>query len=186
MSFSAALIVGGRSSRMGTDKAFLDWKGRPLWRHQMETLRATGADEIFVCARKGQLFPDEKVLVDPAPGLGPLAGLARALEGSKGPLVLVLAVDLPVMTEGFLRGRLLAAADDTGAVPWVDGFYEPLAAVYPKRLSEEVQRRLLGVDRSLQSLCGWAEAAGIVQRIAVTDAERALFRNLNSPEDLAG
>jgi molybdopterin-guanine dinucleotide biosynthesis protein A len=152
----------------------------------METLRATGAGEAFVCARKGQLFQDETVLTDRKSGLGPLAGLARALEGSKGPLVLVLAVDLPGLTAEFLRNRILAATDgNSGAVPWIQGFYEPLAAVYPKRLLEEVQRRLKETDRSLQTLCRWAEAAGMVQRIDVTGLERALFRNLNSPEDLA-
>ena len=125
--------------------------------------------------------------MDPVPGLGPLAGLERALDGSLQPMVLVLAVDLPAMTPAFLGERLLAEADgDVGAVPWLNGFYEPLVAVYPRRLLGRIREQLQRADRSLQTLCRRAEEAGFLRRIAVAAEERGLFRNLNSPGDLAG
>jgi molybdenum cofactor guanylyltransferase len=171
--------------RMGADKAFLDWLGRPLWRHQIDTLRRCGGEELFVCGREGQVFPGEKVLLDRVAEQGPLAGLARALEVSNQPQVLVLAVDLPEMTAAFLRERVLAAANDgIGAVPWLDRFHEPLAAVYPRRMLGLVQEQLGEADRSLRTLCRRGEAAGFLRRIEVAAEERVLFRNLNSPEDL--
>ena len=55
--FAAALIAGGRSRRMGTDKAFLDWHGRPLWEHQLEKLRALEPMRLLLSCREGQEFP---------------------------------------------------------------------------------------------------------------------------------
>ena len=184
MNFSAALIAGGRSTRMGTDKAQLDWQGQPLWRHQWVTLQRCGAEVTVVCARKGQEFPGVRVLLDETEDLGPLSGLLRALETSAQPLVLVLAADLPQMTATFLRGRLLASVrDEIGVVPRLEGFYEPLAAIYPVRMAEEVRRRLQAEDRSLQSLCRWAEQNGLIRSVEVAPSERGLFRNLNRPQD---
>lgn len=183
--FSAALIAGGQSTRMGADKAFLDWRGRPLWRHQVDTLRRCGGEELFVCGREGQAFPGETLLLDRVAERGPLSGLARALEESSQSLVLVLAVDLPEMTAAFLQERVLAAAgEDSGAVPLVDGFHEPLAAVYPRRMLGMVLEQLERADRSLRTLCRRAEAAGLLHRIEVAAEGRALFRNLNSRGDL--
>lgn len=185
MNFSAALIAGGRSQRMGSDKAFLDWHGLPLWRHQWATLQALGGDDGFVCGRPGQGFAGVPVYSDKVEGLGPLGGLVRALEQARHGRVVVLAVDLPAMTSDFLRDRLLASAtDEIGAIGRLDGFYEPLAAVYPTVLREMAAAQLASGDRSLQTFCRMAEEAGRLRRVEVTERERPLFRNLNVPADL--
>ncbi len=103
--FTAALIAGGRSSRMGSDKAFLDWHGRPLWEVQLARLREVGATELLVCGRKEQRFSGEdfRQVHDPVEGLGPLSGLANALRAATHDTVLVLAVDMPFVTVELLR-----------------------------------------------------------------------------------
>lgn len=187
MNFTGAILVGGRSTRMGADKAFLPWDGQPLWERQRATLVASGATEILLCGRAEQLFPatGPRVVADRVPGLGPLAGLAGALREAAHGLVLVLAVDLPEMRADFLRGRLLAAAGpEEGVVPERDGFFEPLAAVYPRRALALAEASATSGDRSLRTFCRKAVAAGWLRPIKVEDGERAFFRNCNRPEDL--
>src|SRR5262245_34582834 len=87
------ILAGGKSTRMGRDKALLDWHGRTLLAHMVGLLE-TAADEVHVVGR----YP----LLDRAPSRGPLSGIARALEFSSTEANLVLAVDLPYLTKDFL------------------------------------------------------------------------------------
>lgn len=187
---SAVLLAGGRSSRMGRDKAeILLPDGRPLWRRQLEdVLRPLGPAEIFFSgpARAG-LPADVRVLPDETPGLGPLSGFAAALGAANTPLVIVLAVDLPIMTAAFFRERLLPACAPEGGVGAVgvgaDGFFEPLAAVYPRSAHGWAAERLRGADRSLQGFVRAAIAAGRVVPVALMAADAGRFANWNRPGD---
>jgi molybdopterin-guanine dinucleotide biosynthesis protein A len=108
--FAALLLAGGRSSRMGSPKALLDWCGRPLWRHQAETLDALAPDERFISLPPG-LAVDCGIwtpVVDRVPDLGPLGGIEAALRAMRSDWLVVLAIDLPAMTTDYLRARLAA------------------------------------------------------------------------------
>ncbi|MEQ1854155.1 MAG: molybdenum cofactor guanylyltransferase, partial [Chthoniobacteraceae bacterium] len=108
MAHSAVLLAGGRSSRMGRDKPGLIFDGKPLWRHQLATLRATQPAELFISGAADGCYADAgiPVIPDDAPGLGPLGGIATALRRCTGEPLLVLAVDMPMMTPDFLRSLL--------------------------------------------------------------------------------
>ena len=56
--FDAALIAGGRSTRFGSDKAFLDWKGKPLFAQQLRKLAALGPDRLWLSTNAEQPFPE--------------------------------------------------------------------------------------------------------------------------------
>lgn len=192
--FTAALIAGGRSSRMGRDKAFLDWQGRPLWEVQLAKLRAAGAAELLVCGRHEQGFAGEgfRFVPDDVEDLGPLAGLVNALKAASHEHVLVLAVDMPFITVELLvelrshrREEAEPSAKVQGIIPVRAGRFEPLAAIYPRSALALAEARLTGTDRSLQGFCRAAEAAGLVQRWNVTEEWSEEFRNVNSPFDLA-
>ena len=94
--FCGALLCGGRSSRMGRDKAFLEVDRQPLWRLQLAKLRAV-CGKVVVCGSTSQrrFFEPEGVRfeADAAADLGPLSGIARALEAAQATHALVLAVD---------------------------------------------------------------------------------------------
>src|SRR6478672_3356741 len=102
--FAAALISGGRSSRMGRDKAFLDWHGGPLWECQFDKLaRLTPALLLISCREDQKIASDRaEVLHDPPGNQGPLPALARCLERAQMPL-LALAVDMPHVTVSLLQ-----------------------------------------------------------------------------------
>ena len=55
--FAAVLLAGGRSTRMGTNKALLDYQGMPIWRFQMDKLIQLGPDQLFFSVQSGMEFP---------------------------------------------------------------------------------------------------------------------------------
>ena len=121
-------------------------------------------------------------LEDAQVGLGPLGGIAAALRAMRSPRLVVLAVDLPRMSADFLRGLLAA---ERGVVPQTDdGFFEPLAAIYPHTALADAEEHLRGSDRSLQTFVRRLLASAQVSARPVLAAEAPLFVNWNHPEDV--
>lgn len=186
MNFSAVILAGGKSSRMGRDKAFLEIGGRKLLDCQIDTLVAAGAEEIFISGRAGVDYAAFgcRVLADEFPGVGPLAGIHAALKISRRPLTLVLAVDLPEMNALFLRSLLMASSPGRGVVPRVGGRVEPLAAVYPHAALPIIERQMAHGDHAAQSFAAACVQAGLAAYEDIDGEFTRLFKNLNSPDDL--
>ena len=134
---AGVVLAGGRSSRMGTPKAALEWHGSTLlWRTVAILARATGGPVVVVRA-PGQalppLPPGTEVVADPREGLGPVQGLAAGLAALAGrvELAFVSATDMPFLHPAFVRRVLAAVADgaDVG-LPVARGYPQPLAAAY--------------------------------------------------------
>ena len=185
---NGALLCGGRSSRMGRDKALLEVHGQPLWRLQWSKLRAIFG-EVVVCGRASQRaeFEAEQVrfAADTEVDLGPLSGIARALETAQASHVLVLAVDLPRMSERYLLRLWEAAGASCGAVPERAGTFEGLCAVYPVGMLPLVLGGLSGPERSLQSLVRLGLEKRLLRSVPVADPDLDLFENWNAPGDVA-
>ena len=185
--FAAVLLAGGKSRRMGRDKALLTLPdGHTLWEHQRETLGALEPAEWFVSGSWREGFPlDLPWLADEVPERGPLAGIAAALQKMSSPRLVVLAVDLPAMTTAFLRA-LMRNGGDAGVVPQrPDGFFEPLAAVYPKSAAESAAKNLRRENLALQPFVRALVVDGLAKAHPITATEAGLFANWNSPDDLA-
>ncbi len=183
--FAAVLLAGGQSRRMGQDKALLTLPdGRRLWERQLAVLRELEPAELFLSGPPRTGFPDDvALLADDAPDGGPLAGIAVALKTMRSPRLVVLAVDLPAMTTGFLRG-LLAGETAAGVVPQMaDGFFEPLAAVYPREALLIAEVRLRDADRSLQTFVRALIEGSLVVARPVAEEDASLFTNWNRPQD---
>lgn len=185
--FDAALLAGGRSSRFGRDKAFLDWRGHPLYVAQLRKLASLGPDHLWLSTRPEQPFPEilEGVtrVIDEVPDLGPLGGLRTILAASEAPWVLVLAVDLPKMEASYLSHLI---AREGGLVPRTDHGWEPLAALYPRAGMLELVDEFLAADRRrLQDLLDEAARRGLIGEVPVAERELAFFANLNTADDLA-
>ncbi len=94
------VLAGGQSSRMGRDKAMLDWQGRPLIERQMAALDEAGCERVLVSGSR----QDHDAIPDAVPGKGPvggLAGMARAITGEAQ--LLVIPVDMPRLDAALLR-----------------------------------------------------------------------------------
>ncbi|MCB1089029.1 MAG: formate dehydrogenase accessory sulfurtransferase FdhD, partial [Verrucomicrobiae bacterium] len=175
---------------MGSDKAFLDWNGRPLYVTQLEKLHSIATPgRLLLSARRGQAFPDyltDVTLVwDTSDDLGPIGALRDCLKRlTPDENLLFLAVDLPRMSESFLdRLRHLANETGSGIVPKVENRWEPLAAIYPHAILPLVDDQIERGELSLQRLCDRAEAEGWIAACPVPANEIANFANVNTREE---
>jgi molybdenum cofactor guanylyltransferase len=154
MSVAAGIVLaGGRSSRMGTPKAALEWHGSTLLRRTVGVVaRATGGPVVVVRA-PGQALPGLPATVevadDPREGLGPVQGLAAGLAAvaDRAEAAFVCSTDLPFLHPAFVRRVLRAVADgaDVG-LPVARGYPQPLAAAYRTALAP-VAGRLVAEQR---------------------------------------
>ena len=87
------------------------------------------------------------------------------------------------MTAAYLESLVAQTTDTCGAVPVIDGLFQPLTAIYPRSSLPTVTRPLAEPDKSLQRLLRELVADGTMKRVSVPGAELPLFRNLNSPRD---
>jgi molybdopterin-guanine dinucleotide biosynthesis protein A len=188
MNLSAVILAGGESRRMGRDKAWIESDGQPLIVLALDKVRQLGVSEVFISGRADVDYSALKipVLFDAKPGCGPLGGIESALHICAAPLLLVLAVDMPHMTAGFLRTLAGCCDPLTGVVPERAGRLEPLAAIYPKRC-----HALAGdlIAKSQLAVRDFVEACArdhMVKIHPVSAAEENYFSNWNSPADVVG
>src|SRR5215216_7145685 len=151
MTFSAVLLAGGQSRRMGADKATFLFRGDPLWQVQLETLRRLRPAEIFLSARTDPSWrpADVQLIEDVPPSRGPLSGIAASLVKIRTAHLLALEIDMPFMTENYLRTLCDAITLGRGVVPKINNRAEPLAAVYPREAEIDFRTALAGSDFSL-------------------------------------
>jgi molybdopterin-guanine dinucleotide biosynthesis protein A len=186
MNFSAVILAGGRSSRMGRDKAWLEIGGQPLLVRQIQVARELGAAEVFISGRMDADYAALgcRVLRDKFAGAGPLAGIERALDAATLPLLLVLAVDLPRIRLEFLRGLAAGCAGTLGAIPRVNGAIEPLAAFYPKNAHSPAEALLGNGRNSASAFAAECVRSGLARFVELPAVEARHFVNWNTPADL--
>ena len=147
------VLAGGRSSRMGTPKACLDWHGSTLLYRTVALLRRTVAGPVVVVVGADDLASPllpalpagVTVVQDPTPGLGPLQGIAgvsspSAPQRASPPMSpFVCATDMPFLHPAFVRAVLAALTDPADvALPVARGHRQPLAAAYRVGLAGSV------------------------------------------------
>lgn len=181
----AYVLAGGKSTRMGRDKAFLELGGKALVRRALALARAV-AKEVKIVGDPGKFGEYGPVVPDIYPERGPLGGIHAALAESASELNLMLGVDLPFLEAGFLQ-LLVSAAKDSPAlvtVPRVDGYYQPLSAVYRKGFSVLAEEALEGNRNKVDALFPHIPLRVVNdEEIARNGFSPAMFRNVNTPED---
>jgi molybdenum cofactor guanylyltransferase len=182
---TAFILAGGKSARMGSDKAFLELGGRSLLTRALDLARAATPDVKIVgdpekFAAFGTAIPDFY------PARGPLGAIHAALSISTTDSSLILAVDLPFVEESLLH-YLISEAQSSEAVvtvPSAGGHFQPLCAVYRKSFLPTAERALAEGRNKLDALFSEVPVRVISEeelKAAGFDAE--IFRNLNTPED---
>jgi molybdopterin-guanine dinucleotide biosynthesis protein A len=186
MNHSAVILAGGRSSRMGKDKAWMEIGGRTLLERQIEIAHETGAAEVFISGRPDVDYSNfaYQVLHDNFPDAGPLAGIEQALATAKSPRVLVLAVDLPEISASLLHTLAVSNQKQLGAIPRVNGKIEPLAAFYPKEAQPLATELLRSKENSVINFAARCVREGIAAFCDLPANQASYFTNWNSPSDL--
>jgi molybdopterin-guanine dinucleotide biosynthesis protein A len=190
LNFSGVVLAGGRSTRMGVDKALLRVGEESLLERQLGCLRAAGAGEVLISGRRDTDYSGlgARVVYDAQPDSGPLAGVAAALAASSCPVVLVLAIDMPAMVPAMLRKIVSRCTEGLGCVPKYDQApgrprFEPLAAVYPRAASLLAEHQLAEARWSMHAFVQAAIGEGLVRALPLEEMEFGYFANWNEPSD---
>ena len=181
------VLAGGKSSRMGTDKATISLQGHTLLERALEILwqicgnvAILGKPELF--GSLGTVYPDI------FPDCGPLGGIHVALTNSQTKFNLIIAVDTPFLSPQFLSymAERAVASDSTVTTPEINGYVQPLCSVYSHDF-------LLIAHQALQS--GNYKIAPLFPKdntLVIKEPELRqfaftpdMFENLNTPDDLA-
>ena len=182
---SAALLLGGASTRMGRDKAWLELRGEPAATRLATLLASLFEDVLLVGGDPPAQAPGRRVpdLAGPACAL---RGVASALAAAREERVLVLATDLMAMTPDLLLA-LAAYPEADAVVPRTAGFAHPLCALYRRAPTlAAAQHCLASESLALKSLLArldvrWFEG----DDLAAIDPEGAALGNINTPDDYA-
>ncbi|MCH8922494.1 MAG: molybdenum cofactor guanylyltransferase, partial [Planctomycetes bacterium] len=189
MTHAGIILCGGRSTRMGRDKATLPF-GPELMLQRVVRLLGEAVERIVIVAAPGQELPpllDEvKVVHDQREGRGPLEGLAaglRALTG-KSDAAFVTSCDVPLLEPAFVRRMFELLGEHQIVVPKDEKYHHPLAAVYRADVLPHVEQ-LLAADRMRPFfLFEMSDTLEIdAEQMRAVDAELGSLRNINRPED---
>jgi len=175
------VLAGGRSSRMGRDKALLRHLGVPLVvRAAAAVASAVGSvtilgDPAFYGRFGWPVLPDEQ------PDLGPIGGLRTALEHTKAEWNLLVACDMPELSADLLREliRRTHRCRSLCIAPLTEAGFEPLCAVYRRTALHEVRKAIADGRLKMRDLLRSLDAA------PVAGVDPARFRNINTPAEWA-
>lgn len=180
-SVTVQVMLGGRSTRMGRDKALVELGGKTLLARAVDTWQSYGAGlqlSVGAPSRRALAPRGATAVADVYPDRGPLGGLHAGLRACPTPLLLLTAVDCPFLTPALADGLLAAIGTADACVYTLDGHPQPLFGLYRKNCLTLAETLLLGGDNRMSTLLGW------VHTITLPAPDPALFRNLNTPADV--
>ena len=183
----AGILAGGPSSRMGTDKAFLDFRGEPLVARQARLLAPLVGEVVVAGGDPARFAPLRlRVVPDLLPERCTLTGLHALLAGTGADHVFAVACDMPFLNAALIRTLLDRRHAADVVIPRSDRGLEPLHAVYAKSCLPALEARAETGDWKATSF----HASVRVEELRVRDLEwavegRSPFLNANTPGDWA-
>ncbi|WP_224960616.1 molybdenum cofactor guanylyltransferase [Geomonas subterranea] len=182
---TGVILVGGKSRRMGRDKAFLELQGRPLFERVLDLFRECFPKVLLVGDRRERFDSYAlSVLPDLIPGSS-LGGVYTGLAGAESEWIFVSSCDLPFPSKVILQHLCSLREGFDAVVPKTGQGYEPLFALYSRRCLEPIRELLEGGE-----CCAYAWYPKVRVRevgpeeISHLDPEGIAFLNLNTPEDV--
>jgi molybdopterin-guanine dinucleotide biosynthesis protein A len=182
---AGVILAGGKSSRMGRNKALLEINGermietayRLIAEIFTEVLLVTNTPEIydFIHCRK---------IADIYPAMGPLAGIHAALSHCSAERAFVTACDMPDLNPALIRELCSISGAADVVVPESPGGLEPLHAVYSKSCLPKMDEMLRDGKSRILSFLDLVQVRLVPRdKVAFLDSAYASFRNINTPED---
>lgn len=189
--FTIAINAGGKSSRMGADKSFVDLLGQPMIEHILARVAHLGQSETILITNKPAEYAHLKlpVYTDVLPDKGSLGGIYTAIHHSTTDYTLVIACDMPFINPDLLRYMIGLIAAPEGLydviVPRVEGYPEGLHAIYRKTCLPFIRERL---DADRLKIIGFYEQVRVryldEPEYLPLDPRKLSFLNINTPEEL--
>jgi len=186
MSVSAAIMAGGKSRRMGQDKAWIELDGQPLIRRVADVL-AQVADEVIIVANEPRYAAlGLRVVPDRFPDGGALGGIATGVRAAIHDRVLVAACDMPFLSAEVWRVLLDHRYDGDVVIPKIGNDLETMHALYTKTCVAPMERALAAGKMRVVSFFDDVRVRMIEESLMrVADPTLRSFTNVNTPEELA-
>lgn len=182
---SGAILAGGQSRRMGSDKAALLMQGEPLLRRVARLLLAITPDVAIIGPpERATLVPDARIIPDRWPDHGPLGGIATALAALAGEAALVVGCDMPFLNLALLRHMMTLAPGYDAVVARADGKAHPLHAVYQRRCLPAIEAQLLAGDLRVQRFLAGLQVYFVEgSELERFDPQHLSLFNANTPQE---
>ena len=188
---SGIILAGGRSRRLGRDKAVEPFEGQPLIRRVIERIQPLTAEIVVVVAdaARGEALPlqdDERVAMDLFPGGGSLGGIFSGLAAADSQWGLVVACDMPFLNRQLFEHMLELREGWDAVVPMPGDFPEPTHALYSRDCLPHIEAKLKANDLKISGFFDDVRVRYLNEDdVRRFDPELHSFFNVNSPEDLA-
>ncbi|HEV2250130.1 MAG TPA: molybdenum cofactor guanylyltransferase [Candidatus Limnocylindria bacterium] len=186
MSVSAAIMAGGKSKRMGQDKAWIELDGEPLITRVAGVLAEVADDVLIVANDPTYERLGLRVVHDRWPDGGALGGIATGVGAALHDTVLVAACDMPFLSADVWRLLLGHVGDADVVIPRIGGEYETLHALYAKACVPQMARAIAENRLRVISFFDAVTVKAIEEpELRVVDPTLRAFTNVNTPEELA-
>lgn len=181
-----AVMAGGKSSRMGVDKAFVPFRGRPMIEVVLEKLAGLGRETLLITNKPHEFAHLElPMFTDVIPDCGPLGGIYTAVHHAAHPHTLVVACDMPWLNRELLAYMLSLRKEADIIVPRWTQFPEPLHAIYNKACLPPIKAQLEAGRFKIIRFYNQVRVRFIDKpEIETWDGDGRSFANINTPQDL--
>ncbi|MFH1753694.1 MAG: molybdenum cofactor guanylyltransferase [Candidatus Omnitrophota bacterium] len=180
------ILAGGKSSRMGRDKSFVRFLGKPLVENVIDKMVPIFKETIIV-TNSPHLYTKYNIetRVDILKDRGPLGGIHTGLTYSKNIYNLVVACDMPFLNENLINTMIMAGLKDHDAVvPRYKGRLEPLCSIYSKSCIKPIESAISRNDLKIASFLKLVKTKIIEEDIISMAVSDRSFININTPEEL--
>lgn len=178
------ILAGGRNSRMGNNKALVEWRGKRLVDWVLETISPL-CKHIIISSNEEIPHPSGSLIVpDIHPGIGPAAGIESGLYHSNTPLNIIVSVDTPALGTGLFSYLLKMHGSYEISIPLHNGVNEPMIGIYNRSVLTAFQQSIArGMNKppAIIRSCRYQEVP-VNEKMNFYRDE--MFLNLNSPDDL--
>ena len=183
---TGVILAGGKSKRMGTNKAFLEINGRSMIDQIVDIFKDTFEEVILVTKSPIEyLHLDLRIVTDLIPNKGALGGLYTGLFYASFQHIFVTACDMPFLNKGFIDYMVSKAGNFDAVVPLSSDGLQPIHAIYSKRCIRHIEALLELDDLKITNLYPKVRIREISpHEILSFDPKSSLFFNINTPEDL--
>lgn len=180
--FNGFVLAGGKSKRMGTDKAFLVFREKPMLKHMLDFLTPF-CNEVFISGNNPEFDSfNVKIVSDQFANCGPLGGLYTALRYSDTDWNLIAGVDTPLLENELIHLLFSNLGNADCVVPTHQSGTEPLVAFYHRNCLPIIEESIIAGDFKLNNLLLKLETH-YVDCNSLIDKYPDLFFNINRPED---
>ena len=182
---NAAILVGGKSSRMGSNKAFLELKGKTFIELQIELLREI-FDDIFISANTSSEYEylNLSIFKDVYPGNGPLGGIYTSLINSSSLHTFMLACDMPFIGPELINHLKDLTKEYDVVIPKSEKGLEPLHAFYSKKCIDPIKRSLEEDNLRITSFFPHVNVKIVeLDNLNLSDCFKNSIKNLNTRDD---